>query len=504
MTETQGSLADADVLYQNAPCALMVTDATGLILKANQTFCGWLGYTADELVGHYRLQDFLTVGGRIFHQTHWAPLLEMQRSVAEVKLDLKTHDGNVVPMVFNATRRVHHGQVLDEVSAFIVAQRHRFEQDLLLAKRQAEETLEEHLALERELSVADARLRVAQESAQLYVWEVDPRTLTCLYDDQVARLLGFDSAQPVSMGAYRSFIDPQDLSREALVFDDALKSSGHEYRCVYCLNGVDGLQRTVLSTGRGVFDRHGNLLQFVGVLHDITEVSRQRIMAEDRALFAEQMIGIVSHDLRNPLQVVSMAAQYLQGLEVPARQATMLGHIRDATQRAQKLINDLLDFTQARIGQGLTLRRIPIDLNRGIAQGIDSLRLLYPGREIRFVPMAEVQSHADPDRLNQLVGNLISNAMAYGDERTPVTVTTRADHYGFEIAIHNFGRAIPPALLASIFLPMTRGAEVNREVRSVGLGLFIVSEIAKAHGGSVVVKSSAEGGTTFTARFPNS
>jgi sigma-B regulation protein RsbU (phosphoserine phosphatase) len=502
MSEAQSSLADADAFYQNAPCALLVTSTTGLILKVNQTFCNWLGYSAEELLEQHRLQDFLTVGGRVFYQTHWIPLMEMQRSVAEVKLDFKTRDGKVVPMVLNAARRLHQGQMIDDVSAFIVAQRHRFEQELLIAKRQAEDALQEHLALQRELSVADARLRVAQDSAQLYLWEVDPQSLECLYDPRVAKLVGFDSVQPVSMTAYRSFIDPQDLARETLVFDDALKSSGHEYRCIYRLNGVDGVQRTVLSTGRGVFDHHDHLLQFVGVLHDITEVSRQRVMAEDRALFAEQMIGIVSHDLRNPLQVVSMAAQYLQGLEIPARQAAMLGHIRDATQRAQKLINDLLDFTQARIGQGLTISRVPIDLNRSVGQGIDALRLLYPGREICFVAQADIPGHADPDRLNQLVGNLISNAMAYGDERSPVTVTTSADPYGLAIAVHNLGSPIPPELLASIFLPMTRGTEINREVRSVGLGLFIVNEIAKAHGGSVVVTSSAGDGTTFTARVP--
>ena len=373
---------DAEVLYQHAPCALLLTNDKGLILKVNQIFCRWLGYTPDQLVGVRKLQELLTVGGRIFYQTHWMPLLVMQRSIAEVKLDFLTAEGKVLPMVLNAGRREHEGHVFDEISAFIVAERIRFEQELLQAKRQAEDALHRHVVLER-------------------------------------------------------------------------------------------------------------------------EVNRQRELAVDRALFAEQMIGIVSHDLRNPLQVVSMAAQYLRSLDMSDRQHTMLSHITDATARSQRLINDLLDFTQARIGQGLAVNRAPVQLERTIASAVESLRLVYPRREILFSASDQALfCQADADRLTQLLGNLVSNAMTYGDGISPVSVRVAAAQGTVEIAVHNFGDPIDEAQLGSIFSPMTRGSEIGREVRSVGLGLFIVSEIAKAHGGGVEVVSSAEAGTTFTARFP--
>ena len=373
---------DAEALYQQAPCALLLTNDKGLILKVNQIFCRWLGYTPDQLVGLRRLQELLTVGGRIFYQTHWMPLLVMQRSIAEVKLDFLTAEGKVLPMVLNAGRREHEGHVFDEISAFIVAERIRFEQELLQAKRQAEDALQRHVVLER-------------------------------------------------------------------------------------------------------------------------EVNRQRELAVDRALFAEQMIGIVSHDLRNPLQVVSMAAQYLRSLDMSDRQHTMLSHITDATARSQRLINDLLDFTQARIGQGLAVSRAPVQLERTIANAVESLRLVYPRREIVFSASDQALfCQADADRLTQLLGNLVSNAMTYGDGISPVSVRAAAAQGTVEIAVHNLGDPIDEAQLGSIFSPMTRGSEIGREVRSVGLGLFIVSEIAKAHGGVVEVVSSAEAGTTFTARFP--
>lgn len=375
-------IPNAEALYQQAPCALLLINEKGLILEVNQTFCQWLGHPREQLIGTRKLQELLTVGGRMFYQTHWMPLLAMQGFITEVKLDFLTAQGTVAPMVLNAGRREHEGQVLNAVSAFIVADRMRFEQELLQAKRQAEDALQRHVVLEHELN-------------------------------------------------------------------------------------------------------------------------RQRELAVDRALFAEQMIGIVSHDLRNPLQVVSMAAQYLRSQDMTERQDTMLGHIREATTRSQRLINDLLDFTQARIGQGLAVSRAPIQLDRVIAAAVASLRLLHPHREIAFSASDEALfCQADADRLAQLLGNLVSNAVTYGDGASPIDVRVSAAQGTVEIAVHNVGNPIDETQLSTIFSPMTRGAEAGGEVRSVGLGLFIVSEIAKAHGGVVEVVSTAQAGTTFAVRFP--
>lgn len=87
------SLPGADSLYEYAPCALIVTSKAGVILRVNTTFCEWLGYPKDQLIGRRKLQELLTIGGRIFHQTHWIPLLEMQGSISEVKLEFATSDG---------------------------------------------------------------------------------------------------------------------------------------------------------------------------------------------------------------------------------------------------------------------------------------------------------------------------------------------------------------------------------------------------------------------------
>ena len=112
-----------DTLYEHAACGLLLTEADGTIIGANATFCGWVGYAREELVARRRVQDLLTIGGRVFHQTHWLPLLTIQGSVAEVKLDMVRHDGEKIPMLLNAVSRSHGGAIRHELAVFVATDR---------------------------------------------------------------------------------------------------------------------------------------------------------------------------------------------------------------------------------------------------------------------------------------------------------------------------------------------------------------------------------------------
>jgi sigma-B regulation protein RsbU (phosphoserine phosphatase) len=234
----------------------------------------------------------------------------------------------------------------------------------------------------------------------------------------------------------------------------------------------------------------------------VAEATRLQAEAKDRAVFAEQTIGIVSHDLRNPLSTVQMAAALLGGGDLSASQHRLLGRITHAVERATRLISDLLDFTQARLGTGLTVSLAPIDLHHSIAETVEELGVAYPGHLLRHQRTGEGVCAADVNRLAQLVGNLVSNAIAYGKPGEPVSVTSDIGVETFSIAVHNHGAPIPGDLQQGLFQPMTRGDRTSRASRSVGLGLYIVSEIARAHGGSTHVTSTAEDGTTFRVSFP--
>ena len=415
---------EPQALYDCAPCGLLVTDDDGLVLRVNRTFCDWLGVDAGTLVGQRRFQDLLTMGGRIFHQTQWAPLLRMQGSVAEVKMELARDGADPLPMVMNAIRRAHGERIVHELALFIARDRHAYERELLASRKRAEELLAEQRAAREALAFAETRLRMALDAGSLHVWELDPETLERRFDPGVALLLGRPEPGPVAFDDYVAAIDPDDVAQAREALEHALQHPGRTYRHAYRLNGEDGVQRTVLATGRALVSETDAKPRVFGVLQDISELTAQRAAAEDRALFAEQMVGIVSHDLRNPLSTIGMGAEVLSMMGVPQRQQPVLDNIQRASKRALRLINDLLDFTRARLGQGLALDARPIDLHGTVGAQVDELAQAHPAATIVHRRAGDGRCVADPDRLAQLVGNLVSNAIAYGAPGKPVTVTT--------------------------------------------------------------------------------
>lgn len=494
--------ASTDALFEGAPCGLLVTDDTGLILRANRTFCDWLDLDATALVGKRRFQDLLTMGGRIFHQTQWAPLLRMQGSVAEVKLDLAREGDRPLPMVMNAVRREADGATVHQLALFIATDRHAYERELLAARKRAEDLLGEQREARNALALAETRLRMALDAGALHVWELDPETMQRSFDPGVALLLGRPSPGPVSFEEYAAAVEPADLPPALEALERMLGNPGQTYRHAYRLNGVDGVQRTVLAVGRVLVPEAGAPRRVIGVLQDISELSAQRAAAEDRALFAEQMVGIVSHDLRNPLSTIRMGGEVLRMAGLSDRHRPLLENIERASARAVRLVNDLLDFTRTRLGQGLALETRSIDLHQVVGQQVEELVQAHPGARIVHRRSGNGDCVADPDRLGQVVGNLVSNALAYGDRDAPVTVSTSTDAAGFSIAVHNHGPAIPEASRETLFRPMVRGFGAGADGRSVGLGLYIVAEVARAHGGTVQLESSAAHGTQFIACFP--
>jgi len=503
VTAHDNALPTADALWDDAACGLLVTSATGLILQVNNTFCRWLGFQRGELEGRKHLQGLLTVSGRIFHQTHWAPLLQIQGSVAEIKLDVVHAQGHSIPMLMNAVRRQHGATVMHEVAVFVAEDRQRHESDMLRMRKNTEALLANEQEAQDALTVSQTRLRMALDLAHLYVWSVDAFTRKRHYEDNVARLLGLPSPQHVDHDRFVERIHVADREDEAEAFNMAVLLPGTLYQCSYRLMGFDGVERVVSSSGQGFFSAEGRLLAFVGALQDVTDAARLRATAEDRALLAEQMMGIVSHDLRNPLAAIQASAHLLGRGDLSSEQYKVLSRITNATSRANRLIADLLDFTVARIGSGLAIAPQPVDLHVLVADNLTELRDSFPSWLFRHERRGEGLSLADADRLSQLIGNLVGNAVAYGDPTEPITVTSQIEARMFVLSVHNHGESIPAASLRTLFEPMVPGdRSATPSQRSVGLGLFIVREIVRAHHGEVVATSTAEDGTSVRAMFP--
>ena len=147
-------------LWEDAPCGLLIAATDGTVLRANATLSRWLGYDLPELIGHKRFPDLMPIGARVFLQTHWTPLLQMQGSVSEVQLDLLHKDGHRVPMMLSAIRRQRNGAMQDEIALLRATDRKLFERELIAARARAE-------AATSDLQLAQSRLRLANDALAL-------------------------------------------------------------------------------------------------------------------------------------------------------------------------------------------------------------------------------------------------------------------------------------------------------------------------------------------------
>ena len=231
--------------------------------------------------------------------------------------------------------------------------------------------------------------------------------------------------------------------------------------------------------------------------------TRELAAANKRAEFEQQLVGIVSHDLRNPMQAVQMGvSSVLRRTALDENSKKTLMRVLSSVDRASRLIHDLLDFTQARLGGRIPVRRSLRGSVFTPRRGGSGAGNAYPDRTVAYERIGDGQGCWDLDRCAQLLNNLVSNALTYGDSSSPVTVRACGFEDRVEIDVHNHGTPLPDELVPKLFQPMQRGEGVETRARSIGLGLFISQEIASAHNGKITVRSSDAEGTTFRVELP--
>jgi signal transduction histidine kinase len=217
----------------------------------------------------------------------------------------------------------------------------------------------------------------------------------------------------------------------------------------------------------------------------------------------ERFVGIVGHDLRNPLGAIHMGASSLLRRDLDEGSTRIARRIVASAERMDRLIQQLLAFAQARHGEGLPIHRAVHDLGDIAAHVVEELEAAYPERSIELSTEGPVAGDWDGDRLAEVLSNLIGNAVQHGAE-APVRVRVRGGEDGVVIEVHNDGPPIPPELMPRLFDPFRRGTtDVASRSRSVGLGLYISRELVRAHGGNIEVVSQRDTGTRFTVRLPH-
>jgi len=234
----------------------------------------------------------------------------------------------------------------------------------------------------------------------------------------------------------------------------------------------------------------------------LTDAAVRKAHEAERA--RDMMLGMVSHDLRNPLGAISLAAEVLKiGGSEPTRVTRESARIAASSDRMRRMIEQLLDFTRARSGS-LELVPVAFDLVVLCRELIEEIEGAHPGTRVVTELPGTCPFVGDPDRIAQVLSNLLGNARHHGDPAQPIEMSLRCGDRHVDLAIRNRGAPIPPDRLAAIFDPFKRGhAEPRgRKQSGLGLGLFIVRRLVELHRGQVEVTSSLEDGTVVTVRLP--
>jgi signal transduction histidine kinase len=224
--------------------------------------------------------------------------------------------------------------------------------------------------------------------------------------------------------------------------------------------------------------------------------------ATESGIMREQFVAVLGHDLRTPLSAVRLSAELLETRVTNPRSVKLVRAIRQSSLRMSSLIEDVLDFARGKLGGGIPVKPVLTDdLQDQFEAVLMELRVMHPHAQILEALALSTGLYCDPNRLGQLVSNLVGNAITHGTKGAPIQVRIVATDEDLVISVHNTGAVIPAHVLPSLFQPFKRPDIGSRE-DGLGLGLYIAHQICAGHHGTLAVTSDATQGTEFVATIP--
>jgi sigma-B regulation protein RsbU (phosphoserine phosphatase) len=474
-TEAQRSEAELRMVIDAIPLLVSFVDRDGRYGLVNSAYEHWFGQPRDSLRGREVRE---VVGEQAWVQL--APFVE--RGLAGERFDFEQH---AVPYRSGGTRDVR--------VSFIPHRDAAGSNDGYVAV--LEDITTRHL-LERERESATTRMVEVLESISDGFFALGADWRITLVNQNYERTTGKSRAETVGRVFWEVFPEANDPVSD---FYQAYHRCMRERKEVQLLDYYPPLD--LWTDVRAFPTADGGIAVF---FRDVTAERQVEDGLKRQADFEKQLIGIVSHDLRSPLNAVLLGSTLLAKREaLPPDVVRTVARIQNAARRTSVMVKDLLDFTQARLGGGIRILPVATDLGAVLKTVLDEIEATHAGRKVRLVHDGAVTGEWDPDRLAQLMQNLLTNALKYSPAESAVEIVTQASNGWVSILVHNQGPPIPPDVQASIFEPLHRGpSESGDAERSIGLGLYIVKQIVDAHAGVVEVRSDEKHGTTFTVRLP--
>jgi signal transduction histidine kinase len=225
--------------------------------------------------------------------------------------------------------------------------------------------------------------------------------------------------------------------------------------------------------------------------------------AKEHGRLRDQFVAVLGHDLRTPLSAIRMSSELLESRTTEKRSLNLIAAIRNSSVRMGMLIENVLDFARGRMGGGIPVKRQLVDdLGPILELALREVQMSSPEAQITHALDLPGGIYCDSLRITQLLSNLVGNAVTHGARSSPIRVQAWCEDADVVISVLNQGPPIAERLMPLLFEPFTR-SEAGQRGEGLGLGLYIASQIAEAHGGTLQVTSTLEAGTAFVARFPS-
>jgi PAS domain S-box-containing protein len=346
------------------------------------------------------------------------------------------------------------------------------------------------------VAASERQFRELVENLPLLAWTARPDGFIDYYNRRWYEYTGTTFEENQGWG-WKSLHDPTKLEAVVERWQHSI-ATGEPFEMEFPLRGADGLFHWFLTRVEPLHDAEGRLVRWFGSNTNIDDRRR----SDD---FREMFMGILGHDLRNPLHTVLTTAHVLtKRPDTPPEIRKRLLRVTSSGVRMQRMIDQLLDLTRARLADGIpvTLSAEPVDLAPLVSKIVDEVRIARPETSIKVRVEGSCAARIDPDRFEQVVSNLVGNAVAHGDTIQPINVVLTSSPQAVTMTVQNGGPPIAPEFMPLLFNPFARDEKLRGLSTGLGLGLYISERIIYAHHGRLSVQSSQEAGTCVEVILP--
>ncbi|WP_443946940.1 ATP-binding protein [Pedobacter sp. AW1-32] len=474
-------LFDSDTLYENAPCGYCSFLSDGQILRINQTFADWLGFSNPaEVKYNYNFKHFLTKAGKIYYEIMFSPMIQMQDSAKQLSFDICRLDGSQFPVLINASAmRSEKGELIVNTVIIDISDRKKYEKELLAAKNHAE--------------TQSRKVAFLSDFSPELIWSADRLGTIDQVNKRFVEYFNIKEEKPDSQHIL-SHIHPEDKIAAMRAWLVAV-STGDKLDLQLRLRNKLYTYHWFAVRAEPFKDLNGKVDHWLG---SCSNIDSHMLVLEKR----DEFLNIAGHELKTPITSLKGALQLMDRMKSNISSPVLLKLIEQSNQNVEKIIrlfNELLISGKQDDGV-LPLQKSLFSLDEMLENCCVHVRL--DGKhQLLHTGETGVEIYADKSRIEQIVVNFVNNAVKYAPDSMVITLDVRTTNTHVQVSISDSGPGIEKAKQQHLFERYYR-ASANTDTTGLGLGLYICADIISRHNGEIGVDSEPGKGSTFWFGLP--